>query len=98
MGLIGAFGGVPGGRQIHLAEAAMIFVHVLMRWAFHHLSKIPRSTRSWIISLCGIAALVAMLMMWASMALGVYKLSIGIWCIAILIIYIMEWSSPDETI
>jgi hypothetical protein len=80
------------------AEAAMIFVHVLMRWVFHHLSRIPRSTRSWLISLCGIAALLAMLMLWASMVLGIYKLAIGIWSISILIIYILVWSSPDETI
>jgi putative flippase GtrA len=76
----------------------MIFVHVLMRWVFRHLSRIPRSTRSWLISLCGIAALLAMLLLWASMALGIYKLALGIWGIAVLIIYALVWSSPDERI
>ena len=75
-----------------------MFVHVLMRWAFHYLSRIPRSTRSWIISLCGMAAMLSMLLMWASMAIGVYKLALSIWGISILIIYIMVWSSPDERI
>ena len=76
----------------------MVFVHALMRWVFHYLGKIPQTVRSWIIAVCGIAALITPLLLWASMTVGLFKLAIGMWCLAIFIIYVMVWTSPDERI
>jgi|GEM_PF-3880384 len=76
----------------------MLIVDALMRRAFRVLSRIPTVRRSQLIAAAGMVLLLTPLGLWMAMTVAIFKVLLGIWCIAFLIIYVLVWSSPDERI
>ncbi len=76
----------------------MVFVQAIMSLLQRYLERIPRSIRYWIISVCGFIALATPLALWISMTVWGLKLILIIFGIAICLICLMVWSSPDEHI
>lgn len=84
------------GRPLH--SDIMLFVQGLMGALQHQLSRIPRGVRHRVISLCGFICLATPLALWISMTIWGFKLILGVFCIAMLLLTLMIWSSPDERI
>ena len=76
----------------------MVFVQALMSVLYRYLERIPRSVRYWIISVCGFIALATPLALWVSMTVWGLRLVLIIFAVAICLICLMGWSSPDERI
>ena len=76
----------------------MVFVQAVMSLLQRYLEKSPRSVRYWIISVCGFIALATPLALWISMTVWGLKMILIVFGIAICLICLMVWSSPDEHI
>ncbi len=76
----------------------MVFVQAVMSLLHRHLERIPRSVRYWIISVCGFIALATPLALWISITIWGMRLILVVFAIAICLICLMVWSSPDERI
>ncbi|MGI9423156.1 MAG: hypothetical protein ACR2PA_08180 [Hyphomicrobiaceae bacterium] len=76
----------------------MVFVQGLMSLLQRYLERVPRSVRHWIIALCGFIALATPLALWISMTVWGMKMILIVFSIAICVICLLVWSSPDEHI
>lgn len=74
----------------------MLFSYAVTRSFFRRLERIPRSVRYWLITTCSLITLFAPLLLWVVMSLVGYKILLAVWGLAILIIYILILTSPDE--
>ena len=52
--------------------------------------------RGALITVCGLFALVTPLLLWLAWSKETFWLTMALGCIALLIIYALIWSSPDE--
>jgi len=76
----------------------MLFVDVIMRYVFGHLARVPTNLRSQLIGFAGLIVLFTLLGLWVAMTAAIFKFMLGLWCVAILFIYVLVWTSPDERI
>ncbi len=76
----------------------MVFVQAIMSVVHRYLERVPRNIRYWIISVCGFVALATPLALWISMTVWGMRLVLIIFAVAICLICLMVWSSPDERI
>ncbi len=76
----------------------MVFVQAIMSVLQRYLARIPSGPRYWIISVCGFIALATPLALWISMTVWGMRLILIIFAVAICLICLMVWSSPDERI
>ena len=76
----------------------MVFVQGLMGLLQRYLERVPRPVRHWIIALCGFIALATPLALWISMTVWGMKMILIVFSIAICVICLLVWSSPDEHI
>lgn len=76
----------------------MLFVQGIMGALQRWLALVPRGIRYRIISTCGLICLFAPLALWISMTIWGFQLILTVWFVAMVVLSLMIWSSPDERI
>jgi len=74
----------------------MLITHASMLWAERKLALIPRRIRLQIMTICGVVLLVAPLLLWAAMSVGLFKIALYSWCTAFAIVAILVHTSPED--
>ena len=58
---------------------------------------LPSRLRKGAITVCGLVALISPLLLWMAWSTTMFWAILAAGCGAILVIYLLVWSSPDET-
>ena len=66
-------------------------------WLRAILERIPRRMRQSAISILGMIALITPLFLWTTWSPQTFRIVLYVGVLAVLLIYLLIWSSPDET-
>jgi len=76
----------------------MLFVHIFMGTLQRLFARVPRSVRYRLMAICGAICLITPLALWISMTAWGLRLVLAIWLVAMILLAMLVWSSPDERI
>ena len=74
----------------------MVLTYAVMSVLFRQLERVPRAVRGWIITVCGMICLFTPLLLWVVPTITGAVILLTLWIAAILVIYVMVMTSPDE--